>query len=263
MGWGWFQLIPLRRCDQPIKQGKYGNEPAISSEWGYHQWRPYGKKNSLGSAKYVYIYIHIDMVWVILVLRKNISIHLRQFQRNQGISLHKTVLSPPFDPCNGQCCHLSIHVHPGCVADGVPKDHTNPTPIVWRTSAVCWHDPRQFNSGHGLEAIPFPFSTWQSVSSSACVRGHAMPAVCEGTRAEKTHIDIHIDIHIMSIHVCSIFFLHLWHLWRLIFMDAIYWITGFFDQRQWGHQLKRHRRPLQCVAAVVPALFHSCGTLWD
>ena len=55
-----------------------------------------------------------------------------------------------------------------------------------------------------------------------------MPAVCEGTRAEKTHIDIHIDIHIMSIHVCSIFFLHLWHLWRLIFMDAIYWITGFF-----------------------------------
>lgn len=58
MGWGWFQLIPLRRCDQPIKQGKYGNEPAISSEWGYHQWRPYGKKNSLGSAKYVYIYTH-------------------------------------------------------------------------------------------------------------------------------------------------------------------------------------------------------------
>ena len=144
MGWGWFQLIPLRRCDQPIKQGKYGNEPAISSEWGYHQWRPYGKENSLGSAKYVYIYIHTHRHGLSgsCAPKKQKSIHLRQFQHNQGISLHKTVLSPPFDPCNG--------------------------PVL---------PPRQFNSGHGLEAIPFPFSTWQSVSSSACVRGHAMPAV--------------------------------------------------------------------------------------
>ena len=93
---------------------------------------------------YIYIYIHTHRHGLSgsCAPKKQKSIHLRQFQHNQGISLHKTVLSPPFDPCNG--------------------------PVL---------PPRQFNSGHGLEAIPFPLSTWQSVSSSACVRGHAMPAV--------------------------------------------------------------------------------------
>ena len=113
------------------------------------------------------------IVWVILVLRKNISIHLRQFntfQQNQGISWHFVTLRfyaiLPMQWPVGQCCHLI----PG----------SSILAMAWRFLSLS------------APGRAFPL---QPVSE-------AMPEMCEGTPAEKNaQRDIDIQWYSHSIDI--------------------------------------------------------------
>lgn len=84
----------------------------------------------------------------------------------------RALLSP--GPCMKRARRIaSVSSTRGALPRSWTAPHGRDCPCLGREQGIR-QEKGQFNSGHGLEAIPFPLSTWQSVSSSACVRGHQL-----------------------------------------------------------------------------------------